>query len=208
MHPNPIYHVGSREDCLGFARETGFGVLAVSDPDGAPHLAHVPIVLDGDRVEMHLMRSNPVARAARGGAMARLAVQGPHGYISPDWYGIEDQVPTWNYVSVHVTGRLECLPQDALRDMLERLSDHFEEQLAPKPVWTLSKVSDDLVARTMRIIQPFVLHIEDVDGTWKLAQHKPEAARLAAADGLEAAGMGSETAALAALMRAAQAVKV
>jgi transcriptional regulator len=203
MHPNPMYHVGSRADWLAFARQTGFGVLAVSEPSGAPHLAHVPFVVDGDRVEMHLMRSNPVARATRDGAMARLAVQGPHGYVSPDWYGIEDQVPTWNYVSVHVTGRLEPLPQDDLRGMLERLSDEFEERLAPKPVWKIDKVSDDVLARLMRIIQPFVLHIEDVDGTWKLAQHKPEAARLAAANGMEAAGLGAETSVLAALMRAA-----
>ena len=207
MHPNPIYHVGGREDCLSFAAETGFGMLAVSAPDSPPHMAHVPFVLSGETIEMHLMRSNPVARAARSGATARLAVQGPHGYISPDWYGIEDQVPTWNYVAVHLTGRLVPVPQEQLRSMLERLSDTFEERLAPKPVWKLSKVPADVVDRLMRIIQPFALEIEDVDGTWKLAQHKTEAARLAAADGLESAGLGAETALLAALMRSAEPVR-
>lgn len=206
MHPNPMYHVGSREEWLGFAAETGFGVLAVSDPAGPPHLAHVPFVIDGDRVEMHLMRSNPVARAARGGLPARLAVQGPHGYISPDWYGMEHQVPTWNYVSVHLTGQLEALPQEDLRGALERLSDSFETRLAPKPVWKIDKVPEEVLARLFRIIQPFVLHVEDVDGTWKLAQHKPEAARLAAAEALAADGFGSEVDALAALMRSAQAI--
>ncbi|WP_136634437.1 FMN-binding negative transcriptional regulator [Pseudooceanicola onchidii] len=206
MHPNPIYHVGTRDDCMAFARDTGFGILAVSDPGGAPHMAHVPFVVDGDRIEMHMLRSNPVARAARAGAAARLAVQGPHGYVSPDWYGIEDQVPTWNYVSVHLTGRLEPLPQEDLRGALDRLSDEFEARLAPKPVWKTAKMPDDLMARMMRMIQPFVLHVEEVDGTWKLAQHKAEAARLAAADGMEAAGVGAETGVLAALMRAAKPV--
>ncbi|WP_375175879.1 FMN-binding negative transcriptional regulator [Pseudooceanicola sp.] len=206
MHPNPIYHVGSREDCLGFARETGFGVLAISDPGGAPHLAHVPFVLDGERVEMHLMRSNPVARAARDGVAARLAVQGPHGYISPDWYGMEDQVPTWNYVAVHLTGTLCPLPQEALRGALERLSDTYEERLAPKPVWKLDKVPEEVVERLMRMIRPFELRVEEVDGTWKLAQNKPEAARMAAADGMAAAGLGAKTDALARLMRAATGV--
>ena len=51
-----------------------------------------------------------------------------------------------------------------------------------------------------------MLHVEDVDGTWKLAQHKPEAARLAAAEALAADGFGSEVDALAALMRSAQAI--
>lgn len=203
MHPNPIYHTGTREDCLAFARQTGFGILAVSDPAGAPHLAHVPFVLEGERVELHLLRSNPVARAAQEGVAARLAVQGPHGYISPDWYGIDDQVPTWNYVSVHLTGQLTPLPPEALRGALERLSEEFEQRLAPKPVWTLSKMPEDLVARMMRMIQPFSLTISDVAGTWKLAQNKPDAARLSAADGMEAAGIGAETGLLAQLMRAA-----
>ncbi|WP_407491855.1 FMN-binding negative transcriptional regulator [Pseudooceanicola sp. MF1-13] len=207
MHPNPMYHTGTRQECLDYAAEVGFGILAVSDPAGAPHMAHVPYVLDGDRVELHLMRSNPVARAAKAGAVARLAVQGPHGYISPDWYGIEDQVPTWNYVSVHLTGRLEPLPESDLRATLEKLSDQFEERLAPKPVWKIDKVEPDALARLMRIILPFVFHIEDVDGTWKLAQHKPEAARLSAANGMEAAGLGAETGALAALMRAAKPIQ-
>ncbi|EAQ01130.1 negative transcriptional regulator [Pseudooceanicola batsensis HTCC2597] len=206
VHPNPIYHTGTREDCLTFAGETGFGILAVSEPGGAPHMAHVPFALSGDVAEMHLMRSNPVARAARAGAAARLAVQGPHGYISPDWYGIPDQVPTWNYVSVHLTGRLEPRPQTELRGMLDRLSDRFEARLAPKPVWKMDKVAPDILERLMRIVLPFRFHVEAAEGTWKLAQHKPVGARLRAADDLEAAGMGSETAVLAALMRAAQPV--
>ena len=58
----------------------------------------------------------------------------------------------------------------------------------------------------LRIIQPFALHIEDVDGTWKLAQHKPDAARLSAADGMQAGGIGSEVALLSEMMRGAKAI--
>lgn len=53
----------------------------------------------------------------------------------------------------------------------------------------------------MRAILPFRLHVQDIAATWKLGQNKTEAARLGAADGSEAAGIGAETALLAALMR-------
>ncbi|MDX2483581.1 MAG: FMN-binding negative transcriptional regulator [Pseudodonghicola sp.] len=205
MHPNPIYRGASAARNIAFARARGFGVLVVADPDaGAPLISHVPFALgdDGTLAELHLVRSNPIARAVKAPMPARLVVSGPDSYISPDWYGMEDQVPTWNYVAVHLTGRLEPCPQAELRGFLDRLSAMFETRLAPKPVWRADKMAPDALARMLRMIVPLRLRIETVEGTWKLAQNKPDAARLAAADGVAATGIGAERAALAELMRA------
>lgn len=201
MHPNPIYRKAARRQNLDFAERTGFGILAVGDENGAPLLSHIPFLVEGDDVIFHLVRSNPVARRLASPQAARIAVSGPHGYVSPDWYGIEDQVPTWNYVAVHLAGRAELLPQDDLRGVLDRLSDRFEAALAPKPIWKTGKMPEEAMRKLMRMIVPARLRIEDVDGTWKLAQNKPEAARIGAADAMQATGFGSEIAALAALMR-------
>ncbi|WP_373355254.1 FMN-binding negative transcriptional regulator [Pseudoroseicyclus sp. CXY001] len=183
MHPNPVFRGQSAAANLAFARERGFGVLAVT-VEGAPLLSHIPFVMPSDDlVEAHLVRSNPIARALLTAPLpARLAIQGPEGYISPDWYGLEDQVPTWNYVAVHLTGRLEARPAEELRAHLDRLSAAFEARLAPKPPWLVSKMPEELLARMMRQIVPVRLAVEDVDGTWKLGQNKPEPARLAAAE--------------------------
>jgi transcriptional regulator len=69
-------------------------------------ISHVPFVLNanGTEAELHLVRSNPIARAVTGPTQAVLAVTGPDGYVSPDWYDTPDQVPTWNYVAVHLRG--------------------------------------------------------------------------------------------------------
>ena len=108
MHPNPIFHTESAERNLAFARARAFGVLAVNGADG-PMMAHVPFLIDEDgaQLHLHLVRSNPIARALKAPMQARSAVSGADGYISPDWYGVPDQVPTWNYVAVHLTGVLE-----------------------------------------------------------------------------------------------------
>lgn len=202
MHPNQIYRQAARAANLAFARERGFGILSVNGENG-PLAAHVPFVMsaDGDAIDFHLVRSNPVARALASPQPALLAVSGADGYVSPDWYGMEDQVPTWNYVAVHLRGRLELLPQEALRGQIDRLADRFETRLLPKKPWRSGKMTEEVLARMMRAIIPIRLSVESVDGTWKLSQNKPEAARLGAAEGVAAGTPGQDTAAIAALMR-------
>ena len=203
MHPNPAFRPGNATEALALARDWGFGMLAVSVADAAPMLSHIPFLVaeDGSHAELHLVRSNPIARALSGPSPARIAVQGPHGYISPDWYGVENQVPTWNYLAIHLTGTLHPLPQDALPGLLDRLSAHFEARLAPKPEWTMAKMDPEAAGKLMRQILPFRFDIDSIDSTWKLSQNKPDTVRLAAADHLAAQGFGSDIGLLSALMR-------
>lgn len=202
MHPNPAFRGTQTADNIAFARERGFGVLAVNGED-APMMSHIPFLLseDGAYADLHLVRSNPISRSLQDDAPARIAVSGPDSYISPDWYGVEDQVPTWNYVAVHLTGTLTPLPDCELPDLLERLSALFEERLLPKPIWSQSKMEPEALTKMLRMIRPFRLTITDVQGTWKLNQNKPDAVRLAAADQVAAYGIGTDTRLLAALMQ-------
>lgn len=201
MHPNPAFRGTQAARSQAFAHERGFGCLCVNGPDG-PMISHVPYLLEsgGTAADLHLVRSNPIARAVGAGCPAVMVVSGPDSYISPDWYGAADQVPTWNYVAVHLRGTLEALPQDALGEMLERQSGHFETLLAPKPAWTTDKMSPGVMERMMRAIAPFRLRIEDLQSTWKLGQNKPDEARLAAAREVAETGKGQEVAALSLLM--------
>ena len=202
MHPNPIYHDAETAQNLGFARERGFGVLSVNGPD-APMLSHVPFLLseDGQVTELHLVRSNPIARALKEPLQAKIAVSGPDSYISPDWYGVIDQVPTWNYVAVHLTGVLELRPHEELHDLLDRQSAVYEDRLLPKVPWKTAKMSDGVMDKMMRMIVPCRMQITDVDGTWKLGQNKPDAVRASAAEHAKAYGFGAEADILAALMQ-------
>ncbi len=203
MHPNTAFRPDNQTETLALAREMGFGMLAVSAANDPPMVSHIPFLLseDGCEVEFHLVRSNPIARALAAPLPARLAIQGPHTYISPDWYGIDDQVPTWNYLAIHLTGRLQAMDPGTLPGLLDRQSAHFETRLAPKPQWTMDKMSVDAAQRMLRQIAPFRISIEQVESTWKLSQNKPDDARNVAADGVDAYGIGTETRLLAAMMR-------
>ena len=188
MHPNPAFRKTTADHNLAFARARGFGVLSVNGPAG-PLMAHVPFLLsdDGATADLHLARSNAVIAAGLP-AQAVLAVMGPDDYISPDWYGTPDQVPTWTYIAVHLRGTLVQLPDDAMDGHVNALSDTFEARLAPKPIWKSSKMGEGVMDRMKRMILPFRLQITAVDGTWKLNQNKTPTARAGVIAALEAQG--------------------
>ena len=199
MHPNPAFRGTPEGEALRFARERGFATL-IANGAGVPFIAAAPFVLapDGAAAALHLLRSNPLARALP--ARVTMVVSGPDGYVSPDWYGAPDQVPTWNYVAVHLSGPAEALPEAALRPHLDALSAAFEARLDKAP-WTSAKMTPGVMERMMRSLVAVRVRIEAVASTAKLNQNKPPDVRHAAAGRIEG-GLGHELAALAALMRA------
>jgi transcriptional regulator len=206
MHPNPIFRQADHSAALDFAQDRGFGILSINGTEH-PVTAHVPFILQRDKMCIlgHLVAANPIwQKIKETPCSALLSISGPDGYISPDWYATADQVPTWNYVAVNLTGQLKPLPQSDLRKVLDLQSAHFEELLPNKTPWRTEKMPVDLMERMMRQIRPFQMAIEAVDSTWKLSQNKTPAARLAAADELSSSGTGQETARLSQLMRNAE----
>ena len=203
MHPNPAFRQTPQDRNLAFARLRGFGVLTVNGPEG-PLAAHIPFHLSDDATtaDLHLARSNPIVRAGLP-MPALLAVVGPDAYVSPDWYGpqdlVPDQVPTWNYVAVHLRGVLEALPEEALRPHVDALSAEHERRITGKAPWTSAKMTEAAMPRMMRMILPFRLRVTDVDGTWKLNQTKTPQIRARAAAALAEGDAGAR--AIAALMR-------
>lgn len=198
MHPNPIFRSKDHEKSLAFAEGRGFGTLMVNGAQG-PLAAHIPFVFNADKtcLGVHLLRLNPVSRAP---GPALLAITGPDGYISPDWYDLPEQVPTWNYVAVHLRGELRILPPEALEPHLRALSQSFEQRLQPKPIWELDKVSFEAREKMMRMLVPAELEITDIDATWKLGQNKPDSAIKGAAAGVKSGSIGMQTADLARFM--------
>jgi transcriptional regulator len=190
MHPNSAFRWEDRVAMRELVSALGFGVLFAGTPDG-PRVAQVPVVwLDDDTIGLHLARGNGIVRHLDG-ATALFVAQGPDGYISPDWYGLDaNQVPTWNYVAVELEGTMHRMEHDALVAQVDQLSAEQEAKLDKVP-WTRAKMDSALFDKMTSAIVGFRLEITAWRGTLKLGQNKPEDARLAAADGAEAAGRRS-----------------
>jgi transcriptional regulator len=200
LHPHPAFRWEDRPAIRDLVRDLGFGALFAATPDGL-RVAHVPVVwLDDETLGFHLARGNGIVRHLDG-ATALFNLQGPDAYVSPDWYGMgTNEVPTWNYVAVELEGRVTRTDDAGLAAILDAISHEQERRLAPKPAWTRGKMDPAIFAKMTGAILGYRLEIQAWRGTLKLGQNKPDAARLAAADALEAQGRR----AVAALMRSAK----
>ncbi len=187
MHPNAHFRWDDRDALRSFAREIGFGTVFAATPDG-PRVAHIPFVfLDDDRIGFHVARGNGIARHLDG-MQALMVVNGPDAYVSPDWYGMDDQVPTWNYLALELEGTVTRMDDAALAAQTEALSSEQERRLAPKPEWTRAKMSDGLFEKMLGAITGFELRITAWRSTAKLGQNKPAEARARVADALDERG--------------------
>ena len=177
-----------RAASLAFAQARGLGLVCAWD-GARPIASSLPFYLtfadDGTpRAAFHVARHNPLAKLADGTTSWLLAVTGADAYVSPDWYVSPDQVPTWLYQVVHLTGTVRPLSDDELAVQIDTLSAKFEDWLLPKKPWTSSKMTAGRLDSLKKAIVGLVMTIEEIEGSFKLNQHKSDADHAAIASAL------------------------
>jgi transcriptional regulator len=187
MYVHPAFKVHPAAS-LAFAAARGFGLVIACD-GGRPVASPLPFRLieaDGKvpKLEFHVARANPLGAIAEKGGTWLVAVQGHDAYVSPDWYASPEQVPTWLYETVHLSGPVRVVPSDHTQGHTERLSAEFESWLEPKQPWKLDKVSDKRRDMLLTAIVAMEMTIESIEGNFKLNQHKQDADHVAVADAL------------------------
>lgn len=187
MHPNPLFRTENRALMEALVDEIGFGMIFATTPDG-PRVAHTPVLWTGDgAIQFHLARGNALARHLNG--MTALAVvNGPEAYVSPRWYADAAQVPTWNYVTVEMEGRVRRMDSDGLDGLLEALSVRNEARIAEGEAWTMDKVPSATLSKLKAGIVGFKMEVQAWRPTFKLSQNKSADERECVALGLDAQG--------------------
>src|SRR6478672_3941742 len=189
MYTPPMFKP-DRAASLAFAQTRGFGLVCAWDGK-KPIASSLPFYLtfadDGTpRAAFHLARHNPLAKLAGGTNSWLLAVTGADAYVSPDWYVSPDQVPTWLYQVVHLSGAVRTLSDDELAEQIETLSAKFEDRLLPKKPWKSSKMTAGRLEALKKAIVGLEMTVEEVEGSFKLNQHKSETDYAAVAGNLAA----------------------
>lgn len=167
-------------------REFPFATLITSVDGGEPHITHIPILFEDGVLVGHMARANQHWQAfAQGRTVA--VFHGPHAYISPRWYTEPDQnVPTWNYATVHVHGRPQMMDADTVPLHIGRVTAHFEQNAwAPTP---------EKVARLAPSVVGFRMRPERIETKLKMNQNRTAADRVKVVATLRASGRAEELA--------------
>jgi transcriptional regulator len=169
------YEEKDKEKVFQFIRENSFGIL-ISVKDGLPLGTHIPLLLgknEGGEETLtgHISKGNEQKYSLSDGARVLVIFAGPHAYVSPRWY-TKMNVPTWDYISVHVYGEIRLMEGSALRATLSRLTDNYERHL-PHPV-TLEEIPEKSLRDDLRGIVGFEILIGEIQAAYKLSQNRDE----------------------------------
>lgn len=147
---------------------------------------HIPVWFDGEsRLLGHIAKANTLWQRVDDGAKVLAIFQGDHSYISPGWLPSKKEsgkvVPTWDYVAVHVTGRISFIHDDSRkRELLTALTQQHEQgEVEP---WQIDDAPADFTGKLLKAIVGFEISIDAIEGKAKLSQNKSEADRQAIAE--------------------------
>jgi len=162
-----------RDSLFDLIEAHAFGLL-ISGSGPEMIASHIPFLLDRSRGEhgtllCHLAAANNQV-AALDGQEVLCIFQGPHGYVSPNWYAKKPAVPTWNYMVVHAYGHARVTRDTAeLRSIVDRLSKIYE---GPDG-WQLDDEPESFFAGMARGIVGIEIPMTRLEGKFKLSQNRP-----------------------------------
>ncbi|MDP1546351.1 MAG: FMN-binding negative transcriptional regulator [Anaerolineales bacterium] len=172
MHIPKLYREEDRTRIIEFLKGNGFPALVSHDGERLV-ATHLPVELlegaDGSLTILgHMSRANPQWKSF-GEQEALLIFQGAHTYISPRWYN-HVNVPTWNYMNVHVYGKVRMMEGQELHDLLSQLVQKHEANTG----YSMEGLPAEMVAKEIKGVAGFALEVTRIDAGFKLSQNRDD----------------------------------
>lgn len=170
MYTAKVNRNENTEELLDFIQANGFAIL-VSTIEGKPWATHIPLLLSRDKKKLqgHIAKGNKQWKEWNEDTEVLAIFSGPHTYISSSWYDHEN-VSTWNYMAVHVYGKVKIQTEHELLNSLKELTDKYEKQ-SEKPV-SVDRMNPNYVKREMLGIVGFEIEISKIEAAYKLSQNR------------------------------------
>ena len=170
MHIPTLYREEDNEKIIAFLKQNNFPAIVSFDGE-RPIATHTPVaVAKGENgkitIYAHISRANPQWKTF-GEQEILLIFQGARTYISPRWYN-HVNVPTWNYMMIHVYGNVRFLQGDELFALLSRLVHNHEANTQ----YRLERLPQDFVQNEMKGLVGFAIDVTRIEAGYKLSQNR------------------------------------
>lgn len=176
MYDLPYFKENDPEVVMQFVREHPFAFVAGCNAQNEPVATQVPVFIDEKEGKLflsgHMMRNTDHHKAFLQNPNVLAVFTGAHTYVSASWYENKQQGSTWNYMSVHARGVLRFLDEQALRNVLKRTTNHFENN--PHSGANFEDLSEEYVEKMIRAIAAFEIEVKELNNVFKLSQNRDE----------------------------------
>lgn len=140
----------------------------ISVKENQPLISHLPLIYSDGKLIGHLDKYNPQAELLKDNHDVTVIFSGPQCYISPSIYSTT-QLPTWNYIMVHLKGKVkEIIDSAAIKQSMVDMTSFLE---APEHNYTL-ELDNPRMAQFISYVRGFEIDITHWEGKFKLSQDK------------------------------------
>ena len=175
MYNLPYFKESNQKEVLQFIHEHPFALIAGCDENNKPVATQIPVFIEekGEKLYItgHMMRGTDHHKAFEKNENALCVFTGAHSYVSATWYTNPHQASTWNYLSVHVKGKLRFLDEEGLISVLQNTSLHFEKGNTASPT-TYDNLPAEYTSKLIKAIVAFEIEVESIDNVFKLSQNR------------------------------------
>ena len=169
MYPPPHHQSHDIEKMISVIKNFPLGMM-VTAKDGKPFITHIPFIYNetSKKLVAHLDKKNPQLKTLTENTEVTVVFKGPDTYISPSIY-TTSQLPTWNYIIVHIIGKLSLVNEaEAIKQTMVAMTEFLE---GDDQKFSLKK-DDYRMERLIEYIQAFEIEITEWEGKFKLSQDK------------------------------------
>ncbi|WP_299102684.1 FMN-binding negative transcriptional regulator [uncultured Winogradskyella sp.] len=168
MNYPPKHHQDDSRDHLIEVIKNYPLATVISVKENQPFITHLPLIYDNETLIGHIDIYNPQAQLLKDNKDITIIFGGPECYISPSIFSTT-QLPTWNYIKVHIKGKVEAIEDKmALKKSLITMTEFLE---APEHNYVLESENPRL-DKNLKYIEMFKISITDWEGKFKLSQDK------------------------------------
>ena len=180
-----------KQTILDFIEENPFAFMTGSFQSGAQVATQIPILIDERNGELflqgHMMRNTDHHKAFVENPNTLLVFTGPSCYVSASWYMNSQIGSTWNYMSVHVAGRVNFMTSNELVDFMRKLTLKFEKGNTQSLTF-YDNLPDQFLNKMMPAIVGFEIKAEKLENVFKLSQNRDQQSYLNMISKLEERG--------------------
>lgn len=166
-----------KQTILDFIEENPFAFLTGSYLSGQQVATQIPILLEERNGELflqgHIMRNTDHHKAFVENPNALIVFTGPSCYVSASWYSNPQIGSTWNYMSVHVSGQVNFMTNEALIAFMRKLTLKFEKGNTQSLTF-YDNLPEQFLSKMMPAIAGFEIKVEKLENVFKLSQNRDE----------------------------------
>lgn len=174
MYSLPYFKAENEKEVIDFMHQHPFITLTGVDSNSQPVATHVPVLIEERQGKLfllgHIMKQTDHHKAYTQNTNVLAIFTGPHTYVSASWYKDQKQAGTWNYLAVHAKGKLLFLNEDALLDILKRITAHFENN--PSSPSLFEHLAPEYINRLAKAIIAFEIEVTEIAHVFKMSQNR------------------------------------